>query len=93
MYSFAMFNCHTTLKCDPTFINKGRQEVYECGEPMKIPNSLLEYFKDHTPKVGDYFYTQCPYRVIKVFFNANHGALNIWVTEDIGWVERPIPVY
>jgi len=43
---------------------------------------LIEHFTRHPPRVGDLFFIEGCFRIIKVFFNFNHDKYVIWYVHD-----------
>ena len=56
------------------------------GEVRKFTDSfnqdLIEHFVECPPKVGDLIFIEGCFRIIKAFWNVNHGRYEIWWTHD-----------
>ena len=52
---------------------------------------LENYFKTNPPRVGDVIYIECPYMIVKKFYNLNKDTMEIWIAPQIGWAERTAP--
>lgn len=70
-----------------------RDRIHDEWEWSEEAQSRLEnYFQFNPPKVGDIIYVECPYKIVKVFYNLNHDRMEIWISEQIGLAEERAPI-